>query len=55
LLDAYLFVEDPDALYTEYAAKGVECAREVGNTPWRSREFVAKDCNSRLLSFGADV
>jgi len=27
LLDAYLFVEDADALYTEYAAQGVEFAR----------------------------
>ncbi len=55
LLDAYLFVEDPDALYAEYTAKGVETTRELGNTPWESREFVVKDCDGRLLAFGSHV
>jgi catechol 2,3-dioxygenase-like lactoylglutathione lyase family enzyme len=55
LLDAYLYVDDADALYAEYAAKGVEFTREVGNMPWNSREFVVKDCDGRLLAFGADV
>jgi len=55
LLDCYLFVEDADALYAEYAAKGVEFTRELGNTPWDCREFVVKDCDGRLLAFGADV
>src|SRR2546426_4308837 len=30
LLDAYLFVEDADALYAEYAAQGVEFIRGLG-------------------------
>ena len=55
LLDAYLFVEDADALYAEYAARGVEFTRGVANMPWNSREFVVKDCNGRLLAFGANV
>lgn len=55
LLDAYLYVEDADALYAEYAAKAVEFARGLGNMPWRSREFVVKDCEGRLLAFGAGV
>jgi uncharacterized glyoxalase superfamily protein PhnB len=55
LLDAYLSVEDADALYAEYAANGVEFARELGNTPWRSREFVVKDFEGRLLAFGAKL
>src|SRR5262245_16709187 len=42
LLDAYLYVEDADILYAEYAANGVEFSRELGNTPWQSREFVMK-------------
>jgi hypothetical protein len=33
LLDAYLFIEDADALYAEYAVKGVEFTRELGNMP----------------------
>jgi catechol 2,3-dioxygenase-like lactoylglutathione lyase family enzyme len=55
LLDAHLSVEDPDALYAEYAAQGVEFARGLGNTPWRERGFVVKDCDGRLLAFGANL
>ena len=55
LLDAYLFVEDADALYAEYAAKGVEFTRGLGNMPWHKREFVVKDCDGRLLAFGANL
>lgn len=55
LLDAYIFVEDADALYAEYAARGVEFTRPLGDTPWNCREFVIKDCDGRLLAFGADV
>jgi uncharacterized glyoxalase superfamily protein PhnB len=54
LLDAYLFVDDADALYAEYAANGVEFTRHLGNTPWHSREFVLKDCDGRLLAIGAN-
>jgi uncharacterized glyoxalase superfamily protein PhnB len=50
LLDAYIFVEDADALYTEYAARGVEFTRKLANMPWKSREFVVKDCDGRLLA-----
>lgn len=55
LLDAYLFIADADALYAEYGARAVEFARPIGNMPWQSREFVVRDCDGRLLAFGADV
>jgi len=55
LLDAYVHVEDADALHAEYAAKGVEFARGLGNMPWQSREFVVKDGDGRLLAFGASL
>ena len=55
LLDAYVSVEDTDSLYAEYAARGVEFTRELANTPWHSREFVVKDCDGRLLAFGANL
>jgi hypothetical protein len=55
LLDAYLFVENADALYADYAAQGVEFARGLANMPWNSREFVIKDCDGRLLAFGANL
>jgi uncharacterized glyoxalase superfamily protein PhnB len=53
LLDAYVSIEDADALYAEYAAHGVEFTRGLANMPWHSREFVVKDCDGRLLAFGA--
>ena len=55
LLDAYLIVEDADALYAEFAANGVEFTRELANTPWQTREFVVKDCDGRLLAFGTNL
>ena len=55
LLDAYLFVEDADALYAQYAARGVEFTRGLANMPWHSREFAVKDCDGRLLAFGANL
>jgi uncharacterized glyoxalase superfamily protein PhnB len=55
LLDAYVFVEDADALYAEYAGRGVEFARGLANMPWGCREFVVKDCDGRLLAYGANL
>jgi uncharacterized glyoxalase superfamily protein PhnB len=55
LLDAYVNIEDADALCAEYEGRGVEFARELGDTPWESREFVVKDCDGRLLAFGANL
>ena len=55
LLDAYIPVEDADALHAEYAARDVEFLREIGNMPWRAREFVVQDCDGRLLCFGANA
>lgn len=55
LIDAYIYVDDADALYAEYASKGVEFTRGLGNMPWKCREFVVKDCDGRLLAFGADL
>jgi uncharacterized glyoxalase superfamily protein PhnB len=55
LLDAYVFVEDADALHAEFTAKGVEFTRELANMPWNLREFVVKDCEGRLLAFGSNL
>jgi uncharacterized glyoxalase superfamily protein PhnB len=55
LLDAYLHVEDADALYAEYVANGEQFTRGLANMPWHSREFVVKDCDGRLLAFGANL
>ena len=53
LLDAYVSVDDVDGLFAEYAGRGVAFARGLGDTPWNSREFVVRDCDGRLLAFGA--
>src|ERR1700678_2400584 len=55
LLDAYLLVQDIDALHAEYTGKGMEFTRELADTPWNSREFVVKDCDGRLLAFGSNL
>jgi uncharacterized glyoxalase superfamily protein PhnB len=55
LLDAYIAIEDADALYAEFASRGVEFTRGLANMPWNAREFVVKDCDGRLLAFGANV
>ena len=54
-LDAYLFVEDADALFAEYSSRGIEFSRTLANMPWGNREFVVKDCDGRLLAFGANT
>jgi uncharacterized glyoxalase superfamily protein PhnB len=55
LLDAYILIEDADALYAEYAARGVEFTRGLANMPWHSREFVVRDRDGRLIAFGANL
>ena len=55
LLDAYVYVENADTLYGEYAARGVEFTRTLADMPLNSREFVVKDCDGRLLAFGASL
>jgi catechol 2,3-dioxygenase-like lactoylglutathione lyase family enzyme len=54
-LDAYIFVDDADALFAEYTARGIEFVREPANMPWDCREFVIKDCGGRLLAFGSNL
>lgn len=55
LLDLYVHVENADALHEEYVRRGVETVRQLGETPWNTREFVVKDCDGRLLAFGASL
>jgi uncharacterized glyoxalase superfamily protein PhnB len=54
-LDAYIHVEDVDALYEDYSGRNVEFTRHLANMPWNSREFVIKDCDGRLLAFGSNL
>jgi len=47
-----LLVDNPDALYAEYQAKGVlhEGAR-LADTPWQTREFAIYDLDRNALTF----
>jgi len=48
---AYRFrVDDPDALFSEYAAKGVSIG-PLRETPWDTREFGVYDPNGMALAF----
>ena len=47
-----LLVADPDALFTEYRQRGVECfPNEVRDTPWGTREFALYDVDRNALTF----
>jgi uncharacterized glyoxalase superfamily protein PhnB len=48
-------VDDADVLCAEYQAKGVTFSRDLGNRHYGMREFVVKDCDGRLLAFGAAI
>jgi catechol 2,3-dioxygenase-like lactoylglutathione lyase family enzyme len=47
-------VEDPDGLFAEYRARGVEC-HEVSDTPWVTREFALYDPDRNSLTFYRDL
>ena len=53
--DAYIWVNDADALYKEFKAKGVKVTREIENTFYGCRDFDIEDCNGYVLCFGQDV
>jgi len=45
-------VEDPDALFTEYRQRGIECtANGIRDTPWGTREFALYDLDRNALTF----
>ena len=53
--DAYVWVENADALYEEYQAKGVKIARKICDKPYGNRDFDIEDCNGYRLCFGSDL
>jgi uncharacterized glyoxalase superfamily protein PhnB len=55
LLDAYVFIKDADALFEEYSRRKVQFTRDLCDTPWKSREFVVRDCDGRLIAFGSEI
>jgi hypothetical protein len=49
-------VDDPDALFSEYRQRGVECnPNSVHDTPWGTREFAFYDLDRNALTFYRDL
>jgi predicted enzyme related to lactoylglutathione lyase len=53
--DAYVWVDDADALYAEVKANGVTIARNICDQPYGNRDFDVEDCNGYRLCFGHDI
>lgn len=53
--DAYVWVEDADALYAELRSKGVKITREICDQPYGCRDFDVEDCNGYRLCFGQNI
>jgi predicted enzyme related to lactoylglutathione lyase len=53
--DAYIWVENADALRNEFKGKGVKIARGLCDQPYGNRDFDVEDCNGYRLCFGQDI
>ncbi|MCC6771227.1 MAG: VOC family protein [Gemmatimonadaceae bacterium] len=53
--DAYIWIDDADALHAEYSSKGVTIARQLCDQPYGCRDFDVEDCNGYRLCFGHDL
>ena len=50
--DAYIWIEDADALHAELKSKGVNISREICDREYGCRDFEVDDCNGYRLCFG---
>lgn len=48
----YVFVEDVDVHYNRAKSAGAEIVRELNDTSYGSREYIARDLEGHLWSFG---
>jgi uncharacterized glyoxalase superfamily protein PhnB len=53
--DAYIWIDDADALHAEYLSKGVRVTRAVCDQPYGCRDFDVEDCNGYRLCFGQSM
>ena len=53
--DAYIWVDDADALLAEFEARGTRIARAICDQPYGNRDFDVVDCNGYRLCFGHDI
>lgn len=50
--DAYIWVDDADALNAELKLKGVKISRDICDQDYGCRDFDVEDCNGYRLCFG---
>jgi len=53
--NVYIFVEDVDALYSEYSERGIEMFSGPETQEWGMREFELPDLNGHFLTFGQEA
>jgi len=53
--DAYIWVENADALRAEFGSRGVIITRDICDQPYGCRDFDVEDCNGYRLCFGQDL
>jgi catechol 2,3-dioxygenase-like lactoylglutathione lyase family enzyme len=53
--DAYIWVDDADALHAEFKPKGVKITRGLCDQPYGCRDFDVEDCNGYRLCFGQNI
>ena len=53
--DAYLWVEDADALHAEFKAKGAKIVRDLCDQEYGCRDFEVMDLDGYRLCFGHDT
>ena len=53
--DAYIWIDNADALNAELKSRGVRITRDICNQPYGCRDFYVEDCNGYRLCFGQDL
>jgi predicted enzyme related to lactoylglutathione lyase len=53
--DAYVWIDNADALYAEFKSKGVKIVRGICNQHYGCRDFDVEDCNGYRLCFGQNL
>jgi predicted enzyme related to lactoylglutathione lyase len=53
--DAYIWIDDAEALYAEFRSRGVKVTREICDQSYGCRDFDIDDCNGYRLCFGQDL
>jgi hypothetical protein len=53
--DAYVWIDDADALHSEYVSRGVTIGRGLCDQVYGCRDFEIEDCNGFRLCFGHDL